>query len=119
MMLLFDVDGTLVRCGVPGRRALEKAFVQVLGVERALESVRLDGSTDWKIIEDAVRASLGREPAGGGEVGARAAGYLELLDAELALARETYQVLPGASQLAAAAQAESRFVLGLATGNVE
>lgn len=119
MLLLFDVDGTLVRVGGAGRRSLERAFEEVLGVAGALEGVRLDGATDLRIIREAFTAKVGRPPAGPDEVARLVDVYLQILEAELAVAGDRYQVMPGAERLSRAAVASGRCAVGLATGNVE
>lgn len=118
MLLLFDIDGTLIRCGGAGRRALDRAFLALYGIERALERVRLDGSTDPVIVQAAFQHQLGRLPRDG-EQETLIASYLELLEEELAASAERYMVLRGARALLDVLAAEQRFVFGLATGNVE
>lgn len=119
MLLLFDVDGTLVRVGGAGRRALGRAFEKVAGIPDAMDGVRLDGSTDLAIIEAAFRVHRNRAPHGSEEIDALIAAYLELLDEELAATPHAYEVLPGAVELANAACTSGRCAVGLATGNVE
>jgi phosphoglycolate phosphatase-like HAD superfamily hydrolase len=119
MMLLFDVDGTLVRVGGAGRRALARAFESILGVKEAMNGVRLDGSTDFAIIESAFRVHLGRAPRDREEIETLLQAYLGFLELELEASRAMYEVLPGASELARAACASGRCAVGLATGNIE
>jgi phosphoglycolate phosphatase-like HAD superfamily hydrolase len=120
VLLLFDVDGTLVRCGGAGRRALERAFQDELGIAQALSDVRLDGRTDRLIIEDAFIARLGRLPdERTAEVERLTERYLALLGEELARAGDRYEVLSGVEALLTAAAASGRLLLGLATGNLE
>lgn len=119
MLLLFDVDGTLVRVGGAGRRALERAFEEIVGVRDALQGVRLDGGTDLGIIRAGFLARVGRPPRDDGEVGALLDAYLGFLDEELARLSGSYRVMPGAVELTWAARASGRCAVGLATGNVE
>jgi phosphoglycolate phosphatase len=81
MLLLFDVDGTLLLTGGAGRRSLERAFRQVFGIERAFEGVRLAGRTDPSLLVDAL-ANAGVTPRDGDDDRFRAA-YLEALADEL------------------------------------
>ena len=95
MLLLFDVDGTLVDTGGAGRRALTAAFRRVAKVERALEGVRLNGSTDPVILADAFRMHVGRPMAGEAERLQLMKAYLEELQVELRAGAQEYTVLPG------------------------
>lgn len=119
MILLFDIDGTLLSCGGAGRRALERAFEDLLGVTDALRGVRLAGSTDPQIIDDGLRSVVVSH--GGPEVSTEQLleRYLDCLEEELAAAGPTYEVLPGVHEILETLAADPRFVLGLATGNVE
>jgi phosphoglycolate phosphatase len=119
MLLLFDIDGTLIRVGGAGRRALTRAFEAVAGIKDAMNGVRLDGSTDLAIIESAFRVHLARSPKDDAEVEAIINAYLTFLEDELERNTHAYEVLPGAAQLATAACASGRCAVGLATGNIE
>jgi phosphoglycolate phosphatase len=119
VLLLFDIDGTLVRVGGAGRRAMVRAFAARCGIEDAMAGVRLDGSTDPVIVADALRVHLGREPHGPSETEAILETYLECLAEELSAGHHVYEVLPGARALLEAARSVGRSVIGLATGNVE
>ena len=116
MLLLFDIDGTLVKLGGAGRRALNRAFTETFALDDVLHSVRLDGNTDPAIVREAFQIALCREPRSD-EVEALYARYLSILEAELASAECT--VLPGVLSLVRATADSGRFVTGLATGNIE
>lgn len=118
MLLLFDIDGTLISAGGAGRRALARAFEAVVGVAGAMEGLRLDGNTDPMILAQAFERHVGRPAAGEAENAAILERYLGFLLEELAHAG-SYRVLPGALELAQAARASGRAALGLATGNIE
>lgn len=117
MILLFDIDGTLISCGGAGRRAFARAFEALHGHPDALDGVRLAGRTDPLIAEDTFRA-VGRRGPSADEVERLFARYVSLLEAELA-ASAGFRVLPGASALVERASRAPHLVLGLATGNVE
>lgn len=118
MLILFDIDGTLIRCGGSGRAALNRAFARQFGVEGALDGIRLAGSTDPVILEQAFEA-LDRAPPPGAEIEALFDAYVELLRDELQRAGERFEVLAGAIELAQVLHYDSRFEVGLATGNIE
>ncbi|MBI4816634.1 MAG: HAD family hydrolase [Deltaproteobacteria bacterium] len=118
MIVLFDIDGTLVKAGGVGKAALELAFLELHGVRDALESVRLDGNTDRRIVEEMFATALGREPTEG-EALELSERYLSRLAEALDRSESRYQVLPGATDLLTALSAKGHAAIGLATGNLE
>src|SRR5512138_1748276 len=56
VLILFDIDGTLVLTGGAGRRAMSLAFEDVLGVRDAFDRLPMAGRTDSWIVNDAVAA---------------------------------------------------------------
>jgi phosphoglycolate phosphatase-like HAD superfamily hydrolase len=119
VLLLFDIDGTLVISGGAGRRALARAFLDVTGVEDAIDGVRLNGNTDPMIVLQAFELNVKRLPHGVEEVEEIMARYLAHLEEELARTRDRYSVLPGAAELVEKTASSGRHAIGLATGNVE
>jgi phosphoglycolate phosphatase-like HAD superfamily hydrolase len=117
MLLLFDVDGTLVRTAGAGRAAMERAIEEVAGFSDALKPVRLDGNTDPQILSEAFARAAGRE-ATLDEITAIYERYVVHLEVELDARLHEYQVLPGALRLIEAA-VDAGYELGLATGNIE
>ncbi len=51
--LLFDIDGTLIRTGRAGSRAMNRAFEELFGIPRAFDGTHMAGRTDKWILEDA------------------------------------------------------------------
>lgn len=118
MLLLFDIDGTLVVSGGAGRRALARAFEELLGVSGAMDGIRLHGNTDPVIVETVFTRHLGRAPSGPEEFARVMDRYLVFLEEELRRNADVYRVLTGAREIAAAA-VSAGCAVGLATGNVE
>jgi phosphoglycolate phosphatase len=117
-LVLFDIDGTLIRSHGVGRRALERAIEEVTGLSRPLDHLSLGGKTDRLILEEAFeRGGLALQRLTP-QVDAIFARYLELLAQGLRVARH-YQVLPGVAPLLDALRATGRFALALGTGNIE
>jgi phosphoglycolate phosphatase-like HAD superfamily hydrolase len=52
-IVLFDIDGTLVRTGRAGSRAMNRAFEDLFGVTRAFDGTHMAGRTDTWILDDA------------------------------------------------------------------
>ncbi len=119
MLLLFDIDGTLVDAGGAGRRALNAAVQQVTGIVNGLDGVRLHGCTDPNILDEVLCAHLGRPLSGPEEMDRIMDAYCLRLQVELRDESSGYSVLPGAVALPTAAQTDGRFAVGLATGNIE
>lgn len=114
LVWLFDIDGTLVHTEGAGKAALEAAFHEVFGVERALEGVPLAGRTDPLIIGDALALHGRKFENGEGErFWSRAETHLARL-----LSPPRGGVLPGVHTLLDAIEAEPAHVRGLLTGNM-
>ena len=118
-LVLFDIDGTLVLTGRAGLRALNRALVDVLGAENALDGVAVAGRTDRAIITDALRA-VGRDVTDE-IVGRIRDGYCGYLGVEVD--RDTPHpklILPGvvaALDALAPLEATGHAAVGLLTGN--
>lgn len=116
-LILFDVDGTLVRCGTQVRPLLAEALGEVYGLSSALgvEDFDFSGKTDQQIVLELLElAGLERRAAATRLPRLRDA-YLARLEARLDPARMV--VLPGVAELLAELHAHPRVVLGLVTGN--
>ncbi|MEM6955519.1 MAG: HAD family hydrolase [Myxococcota bacterium] len=113
-VFLFDIDGTLIRTGGAGRRAMVRAFAEVLDAPEALEGIRLGGMTDRLILRAAFK-NIGRAFSESLEASV-VQRYLAHLDAEL-LDAPNYRVMPGVYETLDAC--EGHGALGLGTGNVE
>ena len=85
-------------------------------MERALEGVRLHGSTDPVIVEEMFARRLGRAPRAE-ETAALLKRYLVHLEEEIA-ATAAYRVLPGVGAALDLLEARGA-TIGLATGNIE
>lgn len=122
LLVLFDIDGTLVSAAGAGRRALESSFRRVLGVDgiaTLAAGVRFEGRTDPLIIADMARAA-GLSPA---EIERRAGefrdAYLEALRDEMGRPDPRRRVMPGIPRLLEELRAKPEVHLGLLTGNIE
>lgn len=117
LLILFDVDGTLIRTNGRAGRALAAAAREVLGVAVPVEGFRLSGKTDPQIVFE-LAALCGLERA-------RVAPRLpEVFDRYLAhldhmLPREGVTVLPGVREVLSRLEARDDVRLGLLTGNLE
>ncbi|MHC4390389.1 MAG: HAD family hydrolase [Planctomycetota bacterium] len=117
-VLLFDIDGTLLRTEGASSQAMEAALLELFGLREALKEVRLAGNLDPRILREAL-APLALE----GEALALAvqkalAGYLARLPASLASGRAGH-ALPGARAILQELAGRDGVHLGILTGNVE
>lgn len=114
---LFDVDGTLIRTGGAGHRALDRAFEAIHGAPGLMSGIRPHGKTDRAICREAFRRNLGRPDVGDVEIDRVLALYLRFLEEEVGRS-ESYEVIEGVVPLLERLAARGD-LLGLATGNIE
>jgi phosphoglycolate phosphatase len=111
-LLLFDIDGTLIRT-TAGRRALRAAFRHLYDIEAADDGVPTAGRTDVHILKDLMEAH-GIPKTQGGRIRRT---YLMFLYQEM---RQDPGVrLPGVPELLRALQGVPHTYLALGTGNME
>jgi phosphoglycolate phosphatase-like HAD superfamily hydrolase len=114
-LVLFDIDGTLIRSGRAGLRGMNAAFQDLHGRAGALDGVSLAGRTDRAIVSDAMRA-LGIEPTPEAITALREA-YVARLAEEIRKPVPDMGVLPGVDAALAALESQADVGLGLLTGN--
>lgn len=116
-LVLFDIDGTLLRCGPQIRDIFGGSLLDCFGTMGAIESYSFAGRTDHGIVHDLmVGAGMTEE-----EVLERLPGfrdlYLSRLEDQLDASR--MRVLPGVLALLEDLVGRSDVLLGLLTGNWE
>src|SRR5438477_628544 len=112
LVLLFDIDGTLVRTGGAGKAAVEAALTQRFGVTEIRDGIPFSGRTDQAILADILRLhEFDPTPQ---RIAAFVEAYLEHLPAHLT--RLQGQPCPGVIELLPRL---AHLHLGLLTGNVE
>lgn len=115
-VVCFDIDGTLLHSHGAGRRAIQRALVEVLGTAGPIDSFRFDGRTDGEIVLRLAEAA--GVDAGGGAVERVLVRYVENLRGELAGPAHRTLVYPGVHAVLDALEARADCLLGLLTGNV-
>lgn len=115
-VLLFDIDGTLLRTGGAGRRSMRQAFHELFGRPDALDHMDFRGMTDPLILLGGLH-SVGAAPTPE-HVAALTEAYLRALAVEVP-ASSDYAVLPGVRALLAHLSGRERVALGLGTGNTQ
>lgn len=116
-LVLFDIDGTLIRSGRAGVRGMNAAFERLYGRPAALDGISLAGRTDRAIVTDVLRA-IGRDATPEAILELRTA-YLQHLAEEIVKPVPDSNVLPGVWPLLDALRADGESVIGLLTGNFE
>lgn len=115
IVLLFDIDGTLLDSGGAGRRSMVGAFAASHGRPDACEGFSFGGMTDRAIVRRSLRNidAPDDDPA----IDRVLAAYLDLLRRE-ALAPHAASVLPGVPTTLDRVQGQAGVAVGLGTGNV-
>ncbi len=113
-VLLFDIDGTLIRSGGAGKAAMENALRLEFGVAEIIDGVPYSGRTDPAISRDLLSLH-GLEPSHD-NIGRLKTAYLLALPA--ALKKFNGIVLPGIRELLDRLRQTDHITLGLLTGNV-
>ena len=119
-VLLFDIDGTLIRAGGAGRKALNRAAYVLYGKKHACSELSLAGRTDLYNFGAAYQAATGKKPT-------RAAverlhrEYLKHLPyyVKMAIRNGTYHVPAGLKTLLKRLARDRRVLLGLKEGQID
>lgn len=119
VLVLFDIDGTLLSSASAGRTAIDAAFADEYPDRSFFDQVRFDGKTDPQIVRELHRAAGRAEEVPDVEIELLLQRYLVHLERELQLRRDRVRTYPGIFDLIAALEADDDVVIGLLTGNIE
>ncbi len=119
-VLLFDIDGTLIRGGGAGRKALNRAALKLYGKKNACSELSLAGRTDLYNFAETYRNATGKKPTPVA-VEKLHQEYLRFLPyyVQAAIRSRTYRIPPGLKVLLKHLSRDKRVLLGLGTGNME
>jgi phosphoglycolate phosphatase-like HAD superfamily hydrolase len=119
-VLLFDIDGTLIRAGGAGRKALNRAALKLYGKKDACSELSLAGHTDLWNFREAFVCAKGRRPTAA-ELERLHQAYLDHLPfyVRAAIKNGTYVYPSGIKALLKRLSKEKGLLLGLGTGNME
>lgn len=116
-LLLFDVDGTLIRSGGKGKNAMLAAVAQEYGhLPRRFTFKDFAGSTDPRIITTLLTQNGISQTVTAEDIARVLRRYLVCLQEEMA--GGGVEVLPGVRELLNYARESGEFLLGLVTGNL-
>jgi phosphoglycolate phosphatase len=114
LLILWDIDGTILHSTGAGIKALRAGLQSVFGIAGSLDGIDFAGRTDKLIIREIfARFSIEHTEANFGKY---IDGYLAALPASLAASNA--RVLPGVHELLTTAAARPEVAQGLLTGNV-
>ncbi|HEX4633399.1 MAG TPA: haloacid dehalogenase-like hydrolase [Gemmatimonadales bacterium] len=121
LLLLFDIDGTLLNTDGAGRRAIHRALIDRAGTPGVLPGYRLDGKTDPQIVRELLAQGGHPSPEDRSLIEEICAAYVANLGAELERPGYVTRALPGVPELLEALAPREKagaVLVGLLTGNV-
>lgn len=116
-LVLFDIDGTILHGGGAGRRAINRALVEVFGSAGPADH-RFDGKTDPQIVRELMRQVGHGDAHIDDRMDELLAQYLVYLEVELRDPDQGARVYPGVRELLDELHRHSEVMLGLLTGNL-
>jgi phosphoglycolate phosphatase-like HAD superfamily hydrolase len=116
-LLLWDIDGTLIRAGPIARLAFDRAVERVLGRAVVDHQIPMSGKTDPQIAREILAAHGVDGPAADAHLPAVIAHLEAELGAAEAALRDGGRVLPGVRELLARLAAHPGVIQSLLTGN--
>lgn len=116
-LYLFDIDGTLLRAGGAGARALDAVFAARYGLDDAMRGIDAGGRTDPWLVSQVFETRLERT-ATAAEIDDVLDAYLPELTRQLA-SSTTFRVLPHVEESLTWLAGRPGVGLGIATGNIE
>lgn len=117
-LVLFDIDGTLLRTDGAGRRAMEHALLTVFGTTGS-PAYRFDGKTDRQITREQMRAAGFTDATIDARMDDVFALYVAQLTRELDTSPAQAERLAGVPPLLERLRTHEGVTLGLLTGNIE
>lgn len=117
-LVLFDIDGTILRSDGAGKRAIHRALLEVFGATGPAD-YPFDGKTDKQIVRELMRSEGHVDDHIDASMQRLLDLYVGYLHEELAISTGRARVLPGVRELLDALEARPDVVLGLLTGNLE
>ncbi|HXT52634.1 MAG TPA: HAD family hydrolase [Thermoanaerobaculia bacterium] len=112
-LLLFDIDGTLLRCGPQVRVLFAEALVEVFGTAGDLDHYDFSGKTDPLIVRELMTGA----GFGGDEVRERLPRMRDAYASRIEARLGPVEVIPGAGEALAALAGRGDVAVGLLTGN--
>ena len=118
ILVLFDIDGTILHTHGAGKRAVHRALREVFGTTGP-EGHRFDGKTDRQIVRELMTLAGHGDAHIDTHMDAMLERYVRYLQHELSVAHAPPHVYPGVPALLDVLEARDDVLLGLLTGNLE
>jgi len=118
VLVLFDIDGTLLTAAGAGRRAIHGALRDVFGGIGPAD-YWFDGKTDPQIVRDLMRHEGHSDATIDDRLGAVLTRYSDRLGVELQDPSHVPIVHPGVPEILDALESHPDVIVGLLTGNIE
>jgi phosphoglycolate phosphatase len=115
-LLLFDIDGTLLRADDASRQAMNEAFKSLFNIEESLQDMSFFSWTDLGLFREAAVKLIGR-PFNDGEYADFTKIYAVRLQGHLQTCK--FYLMPGIAELLPLLSEREDVILGLETGNIE
>jgi len=113
MLLLWDIDGTLIRGQGAGRRAMNRAFTELFGVDNAFDDMQMAGGLDLHFVE----AVFTRHHIGSSFQDRYLEAYYQALADEVGGGKTT--LMPGVREVLDRLEKSHGLFHALGTGNME
>ncbi|NQT25997.1 HAD hydrolase-like protein [candidate division KSB1 bacterium] len=114
-LLLFDIDGTLIRSAGAGREAMNRAFQKTYGIQNGFEHITMMGRTDPGILQEVLDEH--HLDWDGAQIEQFQSHYYDFLDEELKKPRDGMRICAGIDQILSVLKNRHDIILGLLTGN--
>lgn len=118
-IVLFDIDGTLIKAGGAGARGLNKAVKEMCGADNICDKFSLQGATDKENFTTAFKHACGKKPTAK-QFRDLELKYLGFLPAEVkqSIKTKNYSKLNGVEKLLVLLSKRKDVMVGLGTGNL-
>ncbi len=114
-LLLFDIDGTLMRTAGVGRKSFNLAFRKIFGVKNAFENIEMMGRTDPLITDEAL--SNHSLDASHDQIERFRNLYYEIFEEMIEEPHAGKRLCPGINVLLNELENDDQYILGILTGN--
>jgi phosphoglycolate phosphatase-like HAD superfamily hydrolase len=118
VLVLFDIDGTMLLANGAGRRSVHQAMMDVFGATGP-EQHPFDGKTDPQILRELGTMAGIADALIHEKMDAALDRYYGYLESDITGAPHMVELLPGVNELLDTLEARDDVMLGLLTGNIE
>lgn len=114
-LILFDIDGTLMRTAGIGRESMELAFLKIFGIRNGFDKIQMMGRTDPAILKEAL---ANNNISWSDKLVSRfKESYCDYFIESIQIPRQGKHLCPGILDLLEALRENPNFIVGLLTGN--